>query len=65
MLRPCGRKLCVCIQEILPLYTRIPLTETEEKTTLEQIKNKKKWYKGCYGSYKVMLSNLEQPPLQS
>ena len=41
MLRPCGRKLCVCIQEILPLCTRIPLTKTEEKTTLEQIKVKK------------------------
>lgn len=62
MLRPCGRRLCTCVREILPLYVHLPLNEKERQLNASKIEKMKKNYKGCYGSYKVMVANLEKVP---
>ena len=62
MLRPCGRRLCTCVSELLPLYVNIPLNEKERQLNSTKIEKIKKSYKGCYGSYKVMVANLEKVP---
>ena len=53
LMRSCGRKVCVCRNDLINLHLRYPLNHNK----INQIKKDKK---GCSGSYKVMLNNLEK-----
>ena len=53
VVKSCGRKVCVCRNDLIKLYTKFPLDHNK-------IMNLKKSKKSCTGSYKVMLSNLEK-----
>jgi hypothetical protein len=57
---PCGRRVCVCQRDLWKLYLEVPFNSITMKETKSKIDAKKKDYKSCFGSYKVMVGNLEK-----
>lgn len=60
MFKRCGRKVCSCQKELWALRVQIPLERKEHIDLQKKIQSTEKQYKGCYGSYKVMVANLEK-----
>ena len=49
---PCGRRLCVCQRDLWKLYLEVPFNMKETKNKIDA---KKKDYKSCFESYKVIV----------
>ena len=55
----CGRKKCLCCQKSIELALKIPLDKNDENNINFEFNKLHESYRGCKGSYKVMVNNLE------
>ena len=47
-LKPCGRKTCLCVEELKTYLIKIPLTKEEEEENNLDIEFQNEHYKCCY-----------------